>query len=259
MSDDSYSTITFNSFDIETTDSLKKFHLQLYRNLNAFKLEKNALVFSDIHGNPSCLNLALKFSKLHNINKIISLGDLVDYNPKGNEVVNIIQSTKDVFVSLAGNHENKKRFLYLKSVFDRSHKNEFDIETIDYILKLPEFKLLSIFGKTFLLTHCNPWNIENLFLNPPDFEAKNYFLDYIPFTGMILGHSHYLDHYQRDKQLILNPGSLGCANQDYVSFAWILPKENCISYYKIEVNHDNPLQVISDEPFLIKNEKYEFY
>ena len=136
MSEDSFIQIANDSFDKETVNSLSKQYLQMYKELDEMRLENPFLIFSDIHGNPPCLDLALKFSKQNNINKIISLGDLVDYNPKGNEVVKIVKSTKNIIVSLAGNHENKERYSFLKSVFDPKYENEFDLETIEYILNL---------------------------------------------------------------------------------------------------------------------------
>ena len=259
MSEDSFIQIANYSFDNKTVNSLKKQYLQVYKGLNEMRLEDQFLLFSDIHGNPPCLELTLNFSKQNNINKIISLGDLVDYNSKGNEVVKIVTSTKNIIISLAGNHENKERFSFLKSVFDPKYENEFDLETMDYILDLQEGQIISVFDKKFLLMHCNPWNLENMFIMPKDIEAKKYFLNYIPFDGFMYGHTHYLDHYQKDRKLIMNPGSLGCAIQGYVSFAWILPKENSITYYKIDVDGEHPLQVLSEEPILIKTEKYQFY
>ena len=70
------------------------------------KLTETALIISDIHGNLPALNLALDFSKKNGVFKLVSLGDMVDYNQYNNEVLETILEYKDGLVLIRGNHDS---------------------------------------------------------------------------------------------------------------------------------------------------------
>ena len=94
---------------------------------------------------------------------------------------------------------------------------------------------------------------------PESISFKDYYLNYIPFDGFFMGHTHYMDFYSKNNKFLINPGSLGCTtDESFVSFSCIYPDENKITYYKIDVEIDNPLRIKSDEPELYREEYYIF-
>ena len=68
------------------------------------------LILSDVHGNLPSLEYVLKSEKSADL--VISLGDVVNYGPWGNECVDLLDSLRDK-VLLTGNHEEA----FLKGVY----------------------------------------------------------------------------------------------------------------------------------------------
>ena len=65
------------------------------------------LILSDIHGNLAAMCAILKNIEPRNIDRIILLGDLIDYGPHSDEVVAILGKISiPVICNIWGNHEN---------------------------------------------------------------------------------------------------------------------------------------------------------
>jgi len=69
---------------------------------------KDIAIISDIHGNLPALNVVLNDIKNKNINTIYCLGDLVDFAPWNNEVIEIIKNHN--IPCLLGNHDERVGF-----------------------------------------------------------------------------------------------------------------------------------------------------
>lgn len=65
-------------------------------------------IFSDVHGNLPALNTVLKDIKSRKIEQMFCLGDLVDFAPWGNEVIEKIQTEN--ILCLLGNHDERVAF-----------------------------------------------------------------------------------------------------------------------------------------------------
>ena len=65
------------------------------------------LIMSDIHGNLSALNKIWKTEKIEEFEGIVLLGDLIDYGPHSNEVVEKLKNLPKhkILVNIWGNHE----------------------------------------------------------------------------------------------------------------------------------------------------------
>src|SRR5688572_8215245 len=69
---------------------------------------KSIAIISDIHGNLPALKVVLKDIKKRNIDTIYCLGDLVDFAPWHNEVIDIIRDLK--IPCIMGNHDERIAF-----------------------------------------------------------------------------------------------------------------------------------------------------
>ena len=68
----------------------------------------NILILSDIHGNCTALEAVNnEFAVLPSVDACILLGDLVDYGPRSNEVIEMIKLLSfPIVCNLRGNHED---------------------------------------------------------------------------------------------------------------------------------------------------------
>ena len=218
-----------------------------------FEINKPSFIVSDIHGNIPALNMAIDFSRDHDVTTLISLGDMVDFNPYNNEVMNKILEYPGKKCVILGNHDE----------FVTSFKGEIvtdyfgmpvDPELAQRIRQLPDRDVIKINEKIILVCHSNPWNLHALYISPEDTELQIYFLSGLQYDGYIFGHTHAYDYFTYKNKFSFNPGSLGQSrnNTQELTFAWILPEENKIELYAIyhEITGDTNLK--SKVPELIK-------
>ena len=69
---------------------------------------KRILIISDIHGNAAALDSVLHAASQKETDGIILLGDLIDYGPDSNEVIERISNIpkEKIVVNIWGNHEH---------------------------------------------------------------------------------------------------------------------------------------------------------
>lgn len=184
-------------------------------------------ILSDIHGNETALKTVFDRLGSSGVDKLILLGDIIDYGPHSNEVIDIlISSDLPVICNIIGNHENAiinseySRFSsergkqsaeftrstlsdnswnYIKNNMYGSGKYEFTVDT---------FKCLAVHGSL----SDEYWKA----IRPGD-ELK----DYAEYDYVFSGHSHYPHffemYYKADriktrnlkKTTFINPGSVG--------------------------------------------------
>ncbi len=170
-------------------------------------------IISDIHGNYDALKTAYDNEKF---DKLIFLGDAVDYGPEPEKVIDFLKMNSDI--NIMGNHDN--------AVINNTSCNcSFDmLELSDFTRKNISMKLLSkddinfmrtfslnkeldIENKKFYLTHASPYNNLDGYLFASEaekvFRDKDFFNKY-DYT--LIGHTHFMMVY-RNK--IINPGSIG--------------------------------------------------
>lgn len=152
------------------------------------------IVFSDVHGNLPALEYLLKKEKTADL--IISLGDVVNYGPWGNECVDILETIENR-VLLMGNHEkafisgeytgnntiSRAFFNHCISSFDKKNKIEKYLEF--YTLFAWEFK----------------HTLNDIYIYPDtDISLSN---------NTFIGHSHRIFLRRLNKFRLVNVGSLG--------------------------------------------------
>jgi protein phosphatase len=224
------------------------------------------LVISDVHGNFDALETLVNGEKY---DKMVFLGDAVDYGPEPEKVLDFLKSNSDV--NIMGNHDN--------AVLTGASCNcSFDmLELSDYTRENISMKLLSKsdldFLKTFhtnyeldtgngkaYLVHASPYNNLDgyLFANEAEkvFRDKQFFNNY---RYIMVGHTHFMMIY-RNK--IINPGSAG-QPRDFTgkpSYAVIDTENEIITMKKFKYDHDKMLGklkvLIKDENIYEKLRKY---
>lgn len=189
---------------------------------------KKILILSDIHGNLNALKAALTSIKQEYISGAIILGDIIDYGPRSNEVIRLLESMTSfpILVNIWGNHENA---IMLKNYNGLSTsrgikcaqytESSLDSYSIRYLKNVPgksgfyeftlnQYKCLAVHG-----------SLDNFFWK--SIQPDNVQGEYDKYAYVFSGHSH-LPHYfekyytiecpeyrNRKKTVFINPGSIG--------------------------------------------------
>lgn len=186
------------------------------------------LIMSDIHGNLSALNQLLCVEDINNIDGIVILGDLIDYGPRSNEVIEVIKNipTNKILVNIWGNHEkaivngDDSRFSSERGRKSAHYTRKNMLpETMEYINKnmvsegVTEFYLKD---KKCLAVHGSLADVYWQSITPGEADIR-----YSDYDIVFSGHSHqphfYEHFYQADnveyrnkkKTMFVNPGSVG--------------------------------------------------
>ncbi|RQD87968.1 metallophosphoesterase, partial [Methanosalsum natronophilum] len=122
------------------------------------------LIISDIHGNLVALDTVLRKIK---VDKIICLGDLVDYGPMPRECIELIKDMK--IPTVRGNHDNAVanridcgcgyEYKHLSQVTREFTFQELQQQHISFLKKLPLSLTETIDGHKYYFTHGSPNSI----------------------------------------------------------------------------------------------------
>ena len=185
------------------------------------------LILSDIHANISALNAVLNDVKTYNIDKIILLGDHIDYCMRPNETIEILKNLPGkADVNIWGNHEKAifdeqlERFSsdrgrdfsrYTSNILNENSKNYLlnDMFTQGYSEKTYN-------EKYFLFIH---GSLEDVFWKSISYESANE--NYLKYDFVVSGHSHRPNYFEKyfsfnnadtrgkKRVVFINPGSVG--------------------------------------------------
>jgi len=185
------------------------------------------LIFSDVHSNLEALKTVIE----EPFDKLIFLGDAVDYGPDPVESVDILAEKSDIYI--LGNHDNANAYhtdcrcsekMHTISVHSRKlHTTKMLKEKhLEFLRKQSPMKYFSIDGINFLAVHATIRNPLYNYLFPRDNEEKfqkeltespqylymNYGVKNEP-DFILLGHTHipFIKDYKG--KTVLNPGSVG--------------------------------------------------
>ncbi len=186
-------------------------------------------IFSDIHGNLPALEAVLEDIKKKNISQLYCLGDLVDFAPWGNEVIERIRSLG--IPCLQGNHD--QRIAMNLPVVPLQHHGE--IETLNrigainhskstinelnklWLAQLPcQLEISFSIGriiKRILLVHGSTRSSDEYIFEDHDQDDLLIMLDQTDADVLIMGHTHLpyikqIDAQSGDK-VFINCGSVG--------------------------------------------------
>ena len=167
-------------------------------------------VFSDIHGNVSSLEEALKVMDTFKPDQYLFLGDMAGYYYYQNESIELLNSL-DNLVSIKGNHDeyflkclsNKDELKKLDKKYGQSYSllyNQVTEKSKKFFYSLAEFEK----NEYYEAYHGSPNNfLEEYIYKETDIQLNTT----VPFV--FLGHTHYPMIKKVNDTLIVNPGSIG--------------------------------------------------
>ncbi len=186
-------------------------------------------IISDIHANVTALEAVLSDMRAQGtLDACAFLGDLVNYGPRPNEVIEIVKGISlPVLVNLWGNHEysifggSLDRFSSDRGRSVLQYTNEILTEEsrqyLDMAMEHDGYKSCQIDGQPFLFIH---GNLDDSYWGKFGVESMND-LRYAEYDFVISGHSH-VPHYvecffpsdddsyrNRKRTVFINPGSVG--------------------------------------------------
>lgn len=177
-------------------------------------------IISDIHGNLPALTTVLEDIETRAIDQIICLGDLVDFAPWPNEVIQLIRSRK--IMTVMGNHDERIAFdqgivpLAKHSPSETADRNKAiqhskEAVTADnkrFLASLPRNIVLQFEDITLFCTHASPESIdEYLYEHEDDLLAKR--LQDSHADILIIGHTHISFVRDISGKKVVNTGSVG--------------------------------------------------
>ncbi|QQD13767.1 metallophosphoesterase family protein [Sphingobacterium sp. UDSM-2020] len=182
-------------------------------------------IFSDIHGNLPALNAVLADIQSKNIYYKYCLGDLVDFAPWGNEVIELIKNEK--IPCLMGNHderiafdlpiiplekhdaeETENRIIAIKHSKETiTHENKLFLGQLPYLMQL-DFKVKHKHWKIQLIHGSLESNEAYLYASEPNSTFEDIFFK-THADIIVMGHTHLPFIKDIDKKWAINTGSVG--------------------------------------------------
>lgn len=205
-------------------------------------------LLSDIHGNFDALFRVLTDIKQLNVKRLIIAGDFIGYYYNVDKVLKLL--SKWDFDAIGGNHEalfnnwiNGKNKEYILKKYGSSFKISEKLLNrgqIKWLVGLPEKKEFVVDGKSVLLCHGSPWDVDN-YVYP---DANQVVIDKIFSTNkdiVIYGHTHYPVVHKKDNQVVVNPGSVGQTRDKISGACWALwdTKTHKVELKRSQYNPDN--------------------
>lgn len=212
-------------------------------------------IFTDVHGNDKALKIILEEINKHQVDEIISLGDLIAIGPNSNEVLEIVTKL-DNFRTVRGNHE--KYYLHgfsnPLSCTEATHQDwvkasinpkfqEFLEDTPYQITK--EIEGVKVTFLHYPLRSRNPDHYEYIVHQPTKEDLDNLFKD-IEGDVICYGHEHVSD-FTQGKKLYLDPGSCGCPypEKDIARGLILTINEGKVTHEHLKISY-NSLKVVED-------------
>ncbi|MHB1687173.1 MAG: metallophosphoesterase family protein [Ignavibacteriaceae bacterium] len=209
-----------------------------------------ALIVSDIHANLPALNAVL--DKDGNYDKLIFLGDVVDYGPHPKECVKFIKENADYFVR--GNHDNALGYgvdcncmgsFRKYSIATRAwHKTLLDENDIHFLRGMPAIDKIEDDITSFYLAHASPQGDMFKYLDQDEItgELEGIIADYI-----LVGHTHVQYKKTFDYEMVVNPGSVGLA-RDGGQACYAVYEDGEIHLKRIEYDVDKTIADLMRSP-----------
>ena len=187
------------------------------------------VILSDIHANVTALKAVLNdLDTIGEFDAYASLGDLVNYGPRPNEVIDMVyQLSQRIIVNLWGNHEysifggslekfatdrGRSVLQYTNTILSEESRNYLDKQMIH-----EGYKECLVEYKSFLFIH---GNLDDPYWGKFGIDKMNDEC-YAQYDYVISGHSHiphYIEHFfvcdnteyrNKKRTIFINPGSVG--------------------------------------------------
>ena len=177
------------------------------------------LIISDVHANYTALQAVVE--KESDYDKLIFLGDVVDYGPHPKKCIKFIKENADYYV--LGNHDNALAFnvdcnckaTYKEySIATRQwHKTLLDDDDKIFLRLMPSSAKANLDEKTFFLAHASPQGNISKYLNQNEIADEinskiSQIAEYI-----FVGHTHIQYKIKLENNKVINPGSIGLSRE----------------------------------------------
>lgn len=209
-----------------------------------------ALIVSDIHANYPALQAVLE--KEGNYDKLIFLGDVVDYGPHPKECLKFIKENADYYVR--GNHDNAlgydtdcnsmgtfREFSYATRAW---HKTLLDKDDIKFLRDMPVLAKAHLEEKSFLLAHASPKGDISKYLNQDEIVSE---IDEGIAEYVLVGHTHVQYKLHLEYNLIVNPGSVGLA-RDGGQACYAIYENGNITLHRIDYDVEKTVNDLMKAP-----------
>ncbi|MDR6919940.1 metallophosphoesterase family protein [Chryseobacterium sp. S-02] len=230
-------------------------------------------IISDIHGNIIALNTVLNDINQRKIDKIFCLGDLVDFAPWPNEVIDLIRSLG--IPCILGNHD--ERIAFKQEILPIAHhsetetiaryeainhtKNTITVKNIEWLQSLPSNILLSFNinytkHKIMLVHGSINDNKEYIYEDHPNEEMLRYLRDH-SVQVLVMGHTH-LSYIKRINDFtLINAGSVGRSREEDRKATYCIISMDHNKIHSEIVKLDYNVEYVADE--IKKSEIPSFY
>jgi putative phosphoesterase len=203
-----------------------------------------AIVMSDIHGNIDVLRALEERwgQRLEQFDRVVCLGDLVDYGPDPNVVIEWVRARATDVV--CGNHDYamatgepcQSAPAYLEaSIATRDRlRPTLASEHIEYLRQLPRTHSLPVGKQQWRLVHATPR--DPLFdYAPPDMAEERWAaaLDGSVGGTVIVGHTHLPFVRAIGGGLVVNPGSIGMPKDGHPHGSYVLIEDGAVEFRRI--------------------------
>jgi len=203
---------------------------------------KNIIILSDIHANLTALNRVLDCADLNAMDHVVLLGDIIDYGPRSNEVIERLLELDENKILVNIKHTrsglSERSFAYIRNMNTKGFQ-EFDIS-----------------GKHCLAVH---GSLEDVFWKSIDFAC----LDeaYAEYDYVFSGHSHIpfcaekfydgnsAEYRNKKKTVFLNPGSVGQPrnHNPNANFAVLDIESGTVTMHSLEYDYKAEMKLFSDQ------------
>jgi putative phosphoesterase len=199
-------------------------------------------LISDIHGNLWAFKRALQLLKNQDVDQIICAGDLVERNPQGNEVVELIQ--QEDIPTVQGNHDksaqdNQRWLEKVNTLMPEfgGHAETLNDDTLKFLEQLPKTRRFDFEGKALLLAHATPWD-QSTYIFPQGNNHLFYRIGQEAGAKMVvLGHTHapMAVRVRKYDVYVFNPGSVGDQRYQHgLTCAIVNLPEFSFQFYNVE-------------------------
>jgi len=209
------------------------------------------LVLSDIHGNIEALNAVL--NQVSNYDEVLVLGDLVDYGPDPDEIIDLIKGINAKVIK--GNHDEAVvkgtdcragKYLHDVSIYTRENitLKKLGRPDIRWLSGLPYEENVSIGSLKGVAVHASVKDRLYKYLYP--WLSDDVFRDYIEINNVdivLVGHTHF--QFIRPtsfKVKVVNPGSVGQPRDGDWRAAYALIDEDKILMGRVKYNVEATLK-----------------
>lgn len=203
-----------------------------------------ALVISDIHGNIDVLRAleARLGARLKQFDRVICLGDLVDYGPNPGEVIDWVRSHATHVVR--GNHDHavatgeacRSAPAFLEAAIATRTRLQpmLSREHLEYLRQLPLTDIVSVDGLELNLAHACPNDPLYAYM-PPTRSDEEWTTALGSMSGqtVLIGHTHLAFVRRIGGGIVINPGSLGMPKDENPHGSYAIVDGRAVQFCRI--------------------------